>query len=108
MPTALWIDVAEEAKLAEGVPKLVSPKGIGILLIKQDGAVYAIRNKCPHMGCPMESGELEDHVITCPCHGWSFDIRSGAFTRSDRIKVETYPVKVEDGQVAIDLDGVGE
>ena len=104
MPTATWMTVADEAKLSEGVPLLVSPKGVGILLIRQEGVVYAIRNKCPHMACPLESGELADHIITCPCHGWSFDIRDGAFTRSARIKVETYAVKVEDGQIAIDLD----
>jgi nitrite reductase/ring-hydroxylating ferredoxin subunit len=108
VPVSTWIAVAETAKLKEGVPLLVKPRGIGILLFKRGEAVYAVRNKCPHMACPMEQGELDGFVLTCPCHGWNFDIRDGSFVRASTIKVATYAAKIEGDSVLIDFDGAGE
>jgi len=105
VPVSTWIAVAGTAKLQEGVPLLVKPKGIGILLIKRGDAIFAVRNKCPHMACPMEQGEVDEFELTCPCHGWTFDIRDGAFVRAPEIKVETYAAKIEGDDVLIDFDG---
>jgi len=101
-----WIAVVDDAKVKEGVPLAVYPKGVNILLVRVDGAVHAIANKCAHMACPLEGGRLEDYVITCPCHDWSFDVRSGAFTQADEIVVATYATKVEDGKIMLSLGGV--
>ena len=101
-----WIAVADDAKVKEGVPLAVYPRGVNLLLVRVDGAVYAIANKCAHMACPLEGGRLEGHVITCPCHDWSFDVRSGAFTQASEIVIATYPTKLEDGKIMLSLEGV--
>jgi nitrite reductase/ring-hydroxylating ferredoxin subunit len=108
VPVSTWIAVAETAKLQEGVPLLVKPRGIGILLFKRGDAVYAVRNKCPHMACPMEQGDLDEFALTCPCHGWTFDIRDGSFVRAPQIKVAIYATKIEGDNVLIDFDEEGE
>jgi nitrite reductase/ring-hydroxylating ferredoxin subunit len=104
--TGSWIAVADDSKVTEGVPLAVYPRGVNILLIRVEGAVHAIANKCAHMACPLEGGRLEGHVITCPCHDWSFDVRSGAFTQAAEIRVATYPTRVEDDKIVLNLQAV--
>ena len=101
-----WIAVADDAKVNEGVPLAVYPKGVNILLVRVDGVVHAIANKCAHMACPLEGGRLEGYVITCPCHDWSFDVRDGAFTQAGEIVIAAYPTKLEDGKIMLSLEGV--
>jgi nitrite reductase/ring-hydroxylating ferredoxin subunit len=101
-----WIAVADDTKVKDGVPLAVYPKGVNILLVRVGDSVYAIANKCAHMACPLEGGRLEGHVITCPCHDWSFDVRSGAFTQAPEIVVPTYPTRLEEGQIMLALPEV--
>lgn len=51
--------------------------GREIALFKTEGNIYALENACPHMGGPLGEGCLEKTVVTCPWHGWSFDVRTG-------------------------------
>jgi 3-phenylpropionate/trans-cinnamate dioxygenase ferredoxin subunit len=101
-----WNAVTDEAKVKEGVPLAVYPRGLNVLLVRVDGAVYALANKCAHMACPLEGGQLEGHVLTCPCHDWSFDVRDGAFTRAGEIRVATFATRVADGKLEIGLGEV--
>jgi nitrite reductase/ring-hydroxylating ferredoxin subunit len=50
---------------------------VPILLINYQGNLYALSNKCTHLGCKLSKGKLEENIITCPCHGSKFDITSG-------------------------------
>jgi 3-phenylpropionate/trans-cinnamate dioxygenase ferredoxin subunit len=98
-----WVATLEEVKLQEGLPTPINPKGVGLLLIKTDGAIYAVRNRCAHMGCPLEGGKLEGFVLTCPCHDWRFDIRSGAYLDAKELSIGTYHVKRKEGKVLVEL-----
>jgi len=48
-----------------------------VLVAKVGGEVYAIRNKCTHLGCRLSDGTLEGAIVTCPCHGTKFDVTNG-------------------------------
>lgn len=99
-----WIPVIEDARLIESSVRLVTPKGLGILLIRKKGnEIYAISNKCPHMGCPLRTGILEGYILTCPCHDWRFDIRNGVFLDAGEISLAVYPVRIADGMISIRL-----
>jgi 3-phenylpropionate/trans-cinnamate dioxygenase ferredoxin subunit len=52
-----------------------------ILLANVDGRIYAVDNKCPHMGGNLSRGELEGSIVTCPLHGSQFDVTSGQVVR---------------------------
>lgn len=52
------------------------PNGKEIALFNIEGQIYALENVCPHMGGPLGEGEIEDSIVTCPWHGWQFDIRT--------------------------------
>lgn len=98
-----WIAVTDDAKVKEGVPLAVYPRGVNVLVVRVDGSVYALANRCAHMACPLEGGRLEGHVLTCPCHDWSFDVRTGAFTQAGEISIATYPARIAGDKVEIDL-----
>jgi 3-phenylpropionate/trans-cinnamate dioxygenase ferredoxin subunit len=79
------------------------PKGVNILLARVGGDVYAISGMCLHMACPLFRGKLEGYIITCPCHDWRFDIRTGQFLDAPELSLEIYSTKSEDGKLFIDL-----
>jgi nitrite reductase/ring-hydroxylating ferredoxin subunit len=99
-----WKPVIEDEKLIEHRVRLVHPKGLSVLLIrKTKNEIYAISNKCPHMACPLHTGLLEGYILTCPCHAWQFDIRTGQFLDAKEIKLAVYPVKTVDGTILIQI-----
>ncbi len=100
-----WIKVADEPKVAAGVPLAVYPKGLSLLLVRLDDGIHAIANRCAHMACPLEAGRLDGATISCSCHDWCFDVRTGAFVTAPEIAIATYPVRVDEGGVLVDIAG---
>src|SRR5690554_5154698 len=69
------IEGAKDLKLDE--MKELKIDEVPILLINYQGNLYALSNKCTHLGCKLSKGKLEENIITCPCHGSKFDITNG-------------------------------
>src|SRR5262249_25735711 len=65
------------------------------------GAFHAIDTTCLHRGGPLGEGELEGTVVTCPWHGWQYDVTTGANLDDDTTRVERYEVKLEGGAVLV-------
>jgi len=65
--------------------------------------LYAFQGHCIHLQGPLCEGRLQGHVLSCPWHGWQYDVRTGENEFDRAIKLETYPVKVEDGEVKVAL-----
>ena len=53
----------------------------GVLVSNIDGRFYAINDRCTHRGCSLSKGRLEGDVVTCPCHGSRFNVKTGAIVR---------------------------
>lgn len=68
-----------------------------------EGAVYAIDGVCPHAHGPLGCGALNGRSITCPWHMWSFDCVTGQSDVSLGTKLDTFPVKIENDDVFIDV-----
>jgi nitrite reductase/ring-hydroxylating ferredoxin subunit len=100
-----WVFAIEEEELKEDGLNVVYPKGLSILLIKKAGKVYALSNKCAHMGCGMGGGVLREYILQCPCHDWKYDIRTGAFINAAEIKIPVYDLKLSDGKILINVEG---
>ena len=88
-------------ELEEGAIKQVTVVGRSILLIKHKDQIFAVASRCPHMGCSLATGRLNEYILTCPCHGWSFDIRNGEYQLQKSIKLGTYETKIENGQILV-------
>jgi 3-phenylpropionate/trans-cinnamate dioxygenase ferredoxin subunit len=75
-----------------------------VLLCNVAGTVYAIEDVCTHDGGELDQGELEGCRIMCPRHGAYFDVTTGAaLTLPAILPVETFPVRVEAGEIFVDV-----
>lgn len=101
-----FVSVAEIASIPPGHGRTVHVRGREFALWNVDGQFHCIDDQCPHRGGPLGSGWLNDGRISCPLHGWEFDVRTGAcLTRPDR-PVSTYPTRVVNDRVEIDISSV--
>jgi 3-phenylpropionate/trans-cinnamate dioxygenase ferredoxin subunit len=101
-----WIDVCPVDELPPGTMKLVRQGLEGAGVYNCDGELSAIEDRCSHDDGPLCEGEWEpdECVVVCPRHGATFDIRSGRpLTLPAFLPVATYPVRVEDGVVQVEL-----
>ena len=64
---------------------------------------YATQGHCLHLQGPLCEGRLHGHVLTCPWHGWQYDVRTGENEFDRAIQLETFEVRVEDGEVKVAL-----
>jgi 3-phenylpropionate/trans-cinnamate dioxygenase ferredoxin subunit len=105
MGTSRWIRVLADTALPEGGLVPVFPLGLNVLLVRAEGRAYAVSGRCAHMACPLLGGRLEGHTLTCGCHDWRFDVRTGTFVDAPEIKIKTYPLKSEAGELLVDIEG---
>jgi nitrite reductase/ring-hydroxylating ferredoxin subunit len=69
--------IAELSVLEDGKAHCVKANGVSLLLVKSNGIVHAIENKCPHLGLPLGRGKIDGGAITCPFHGSRFNLETG-------------------------------
>ncbi len=100
---AKFVKVAEKNDLEKVSAKIVSVEGRSIALFRVNDEYYATANLCLHRGGPLGEGNLNGSLITCPWHGWKFDVKTGSFTVIPTLKVPTYKVKEENGAVLIEI-----
>jgi nitrite reductase/ring-hydroxylating ferredoxin subunit len=100
---APWTRAVEVSRVQPSRPVAVKLEGRHIALFLHQGEILACNNRCPHEGYPLVEGALDaDCVLTCHWHNWKFDLRTGA-TLYGGDTLRTYPVKVADGAVWLDL-----
>ena len=66
--------------------------------------LFALDGVCPHQGGPLGKGKLTGCIVTCPWHGWQFDVRTGQHQTSRSLVHPGFAVKIEDDAIHIDLD----
>src|SRR6266704_4066675 len=97
------VKVAEKSDLREGFSKVVNVEGRSIALFRVKSEYFALANVCLHRGGPLGEGNLSGSVVTCPWHGWKFDVRTGSFTVIPTLKVTTYKVREQNGSVMVEI-----
>lgn len=105
MSDSAWVRAVEERVVPEDGYVAAFPRGVGILIARVEGELYALANRCFHMGCPLEGGKLKGAILTCPCHDWRFDVRDGHFVTAPELRIQTFPLRLEDGAVFVQLKG---
>lgn len=98
-----WTYAIDETEMAEGQLIPVSRQGVNVVLARIGRVIYAVSGKCSQRSCPMFKGTLVGYTITCPCHGWQFDVRTGKFLNAPGLCLEIYPTKSEAGSVFVNL-----
>ena len=91
----------------DGQGKTFTINGQRVAMFNIDGELFAFEDECPHVGGSLGSGKLEGKQVTCPNHGWQFDVTNGKCVTEDRCDdgcmVETYPVKMENNEIILSL-----
>jgi len=102
---AEWIDVADATELQTGERKIVSCDAGEIAVFNLAGELYAIEDVCTHDGGELASGKCDGDQIICPRHGARFCIRTGkSLTPPAYEDVTSFPVRIENGMVQVDID----
>jgi nitrite reductase/ring-hydroxylating ferredoxin subunit len=104
MSTDPFVRVAQLDNLREESRQIVAPAGKSVALFYHDDEVYAVDNRCPHMGFPLSQGSVEDGVLTCHWHHARFELDCGDTFDIWADDVQTYPTDVRDGEVWLDPD----
>ncbi len=102
---AEWIEIAPQPELPPGSRKVVSTEIGPIAVFNLDGECYAIADVCTHDGGELASGVRKGDQIVCPRHGARFCIRTGKVLSPPAYEdVETFPVRVSNGMLQVDID----
>ncbi|MHB8384447.1 MAG: Rieske (2Fe-2S) protein [Candidatus Binataceae bacterium] len=96
------VKIASRAELPAGSAMLVEAAGKQIALFNAGGAFYATDNACKHRGGPLAEGDLDGTTVTCPLHGWEYDVTTGANLDDPNVKLGCYPVTIDGDDILID------
>ena len=95
--------VASKSEIPPGTGKVVQAGGKTVAVFNCEGAFYAVDNACKHRGGPLGEGAVSGTTVTCPWHGWEYDVTSGACQMDEAIKVQTFPVTVQGDDVLVSV-----
>ena len=88
-----------DVKPSSGIVAEVNGKTLAVFNV--DGTFHAIDNTCVHRGGPLGEGELAGNVVTCPWHGWEYDVTTGGCVNNPAATVARYQVKIEGADVKV-------
>lgn len=99
----MWRAAGRASEWAAGSGRTVELEGKKIALFHSGGKFYALADACIHRGGPLGQGHLEEGRVTCPWHAWDFEVKSGKCLTMEGAKQPVFPVKVENGELFVDL-----
>ncbi|WP_435006432.1 Rieske (2Fe-2S) protein [Tundrisphaera lichenicola] len=101
---ASFVKMATLDEIPAGSSKEVEHQGRIFALFNVGGVLSAIDGLCPHQGGPLADGPVEGTLVTCPWHGWQFDVQTGKSTLNNRLTQPVFEVKVEGRDVLVAVD----
>ncbi len=96
-----FVKMATLDELPPGASKEAEFEGRVYAIYNVEGVISAIDGICPHQGGPLADGVLQGTSVTCPWHGWQFDVQTGKTPLGSKIKQAVYEVKVEGQDVLV-------
>jgi len=100
----MMVKVAELKDLPPGSRKKIRVEGHNVLLLNHNGEIYAIGEKCPHLGCSLSKGKFLGNNFECSCHGAVFSIALGTVVKGPATEpIAVYRVSVENGMISLEI-----
>ena len=98
-----WFDIAAESECPPGtsIERVAGDRMVALANVA--GELFAIDGLCPHQGGPLGTGTLCGAILTCPWHGWQFDVTSGRHRYSQTVRQPVFEVRREAGRVLVRL-----
>ena len=97
----------------DDIPKLGSRRieldkmKIGLFRTASD-KIFAIEDKCPHLGGPLSEGIVHDNCVTCPLHNWVISLESGEAQGADKGCVKSFPIKIANHRIFLGVSKLHE
>lgn len=101
--TARFVRIGRLDEIESAGCKTVQADGHTLAVFSHQGKIYAVDNRCPHMGFPLQRGTVKDDILTCHWHHARFDLATGGTFDLWADDVRVFPVEVRNGEVWIDL-----
>jgi nitrite reductase (NADH) small subunit len=98
---AEFVRAIAASDLAPGQCAEVAVGATPVAIYNVDGKFYATSNTCLHRGGPLGQGLLQGQEVMCPWHAWSWNVTTGENAANGTLKIPTYEVKVEGGEVFV-------
>ncbi|MFM8734313.1 MAG: Rieske (2Fe-2S) protein [Pirellulales bacterium] len=98
-----WIPVAAASECPPGGSIERVAAGRMVAVANVDGTLHAIDGLCPHQGGPLGTGALCGTTLTCPWHGWQFDVTTGRHRISATVRQVVHEVRDRDGTIEVRL-----
>jgi len=98
-----FVRAAKKDEVPPGKIREFQLDGKTVALANVDGKLFVINNVCLHRGGPLGEGDLKAQVVTCPWHGWQYDVTTGKLVSNPAVGVETYPVEVRGDDIFVDI-----
>ena len=95
--------IASVSEIPEGEGREFVVAGRIVALFNVQGSFHAMDGICPHAGGPLAKGSLNKNVVTCPWHGWQFDVTSGRHCLNAHLQQPCFSVTVEGAELWIEL-----
>jgi nitrite reductase (NADH) small subunit len=99
-----WHVAISASELPSGTAKECVVGDRIVALFNVGGTMHALDGICPHQGGPLGKGVLQGCIVTCPWHGWQFDVSTGQHQTSKSLVHGKFAVKVENGQIFVALE----
>lgn len=100
----MFVTVARVGEIPPGSGRQVTIGERWVGLFNLDGRYHAIDNVCLHRGGPLGGGELNGKVVTCPWHGWQYDVTSGKVTQNPAVGVNCYKLEVRGEDIFVEFN----
>jgi nitrite reductase (NADH) small subunit len=102
---ARWVRMCgvDEAPKSGGVME-AETEGIAVCLANVNGELSALDNWCPHRRGPLGAGWIDGESVVCPWHSWTFNLKTGIAEYPVHDRVTVFPVRVESGDILIQIE----
>src|SRR5580704_18299447 len=103
-----WVLAGTLAKIAPNPCAVVHVEGHTLAIVRDGDRIFAVDNRYPHMGFPLDRGSVCDGILTCHWHHARFDLATGGTFDQWADDVPAYPVEIRDGELWVDLASKGD
>jgi nitrite reductase (NADH) small subunit len=98
-----FVRAGKTADVPAGTIREFQVEGKAVAVANVGGQFYAINGVCMHRGGPLGDGPLEGTVVTCPWHGWQYDVTTGKVGQNPSVGVESYPVEIRGEDIFVNV-----
>lgn len=97
-----FVRAARTDEIPAGTIREFQVDGKAVALANVEGTFHAIDNTCLHHGGPLGEGALKGTAVTCPWHGWEYDVTTGKITQNPAVGVQCYKLEIRGEDIFVD------